>query len=245
MGVAAIGLPMLAADAWAVQRIAVFDERTTHAPVSREQLTVLVFPATVVQAVTSASGLEIKTSDRHVIVAPTDRPTDLVVTTTQYVYVLMLDPEAKPADTVVIEDARVAAEPAGRGSDGRAATHQDIIIDLLRAAMSGRWPKGTTPRLMPGGSTPTWVDLETEQALSATVRRGGGLYELRRYVLANRNGKPRSFREQEFYTGEEFGIALSRQVVEPGQTVVLCVVMPGSEAPPDEAAPSSGKEPGK
>lgn len=235
-----------------MQRIAVVDERTAHAPVSREQLTVLVFPSTVLQAVTSASGLEIKTSDRHVIVSPTDRPTDLVVTTTQYVYVLMLEPEAKPADTLVIEDARIAAEPAGRAPDGRAAGHEDTIIELLRAAMSGHWPKGTTPRLLGAGATPTWVDLETEQVLSATARRGGALYELRRYILKNRNGKPRSFREQEFYTGEEFGIAVSKQLVEPGQTVVLCVVRPGTEVPPEDpwtkidpdssAKPNGGKE---
>lgn len=225
----------------AVQRLAAADERTLRAPVSRDQLTVLVFPATVTQAVTSAPGLEVKTSDRHVIVSPPDRPVDLVVTTTQYVYVLMLEPEAKPADTVVIEDARVAAEP-GRAAAGRASGHQEAVIELVRGAMTGRWPAGAAPRPLAPETVPTWVDLEPESILGATVRRAGGLYELRRYVLVNRNGAPRSYREQEFYTGEEFGIAISRQVVEPGQRLVLCVVVPGREAAP-EADPWAAIDP--
>ncbi len=192
----------------------------------------LVFPATVLQAVTSAPGLEVKTSDRHVIVSPPDRPVDLVVTTTQYVYVLMLEPEAKPADTVVIEDARLAGEPA-RAAGGRSTGHQEAVIELLRGAMTGRWPAGAAPRPLAREAVPTWVDLEPESILGATVRRAGGLYELRRYVLVNRNGAPRSYREQEFYTGEEFGIAISRQVVEPGERLVLGVVVPGREAAPD------------
>lgn len=218
-----------------MQRLTVVDERTAHVAVSREQLTVLVFPATVLQAVTSAAGLEVKTSDRHVIVSPPDRPVDLVVTTTQYVYVLMLEPEAKPADTVVIEDARLAREAEGRGSaGGRAGGHEEAVIDLLRDAVVGRWPKEAAPRLLPASAVPTWVDLRAEQVLSATVRRAGGLYEIRRYQLRNAAEKPRSFREQEFYTGEEFGIALSRQVVEPGETLVVALILAGQETPPED-----------
>jgi hypothetical protein len=203
---------------------------------------VLVFPATVLQAVTSAAGLEVKTSDRHVIVSPPDRPVDLVVTTTQYVYVLMLEPEAKPADTVVIEDARLEREAEGRGSaPGRAGGHEEAVIELLRDAVAGRWPKEAAPRLLPASTVPTWVDLRAEQVLSATIRRAGGLYEIRRYHLRNEAEKPRSFREQEFYTGEEFGIALSRQVVDPGETLVVALILAGQEVSPED--PWAGVDP--
>jgi hypothetical protein len=214
--------------------VSAVDERTLHVPVSREQLTVLVLPASVLQAVTSAPGVELKTSDRHVVVSPVDRPIDLVVTTTQYVYVLMLEPEAKGADTVVIEDARLGGE-AGGGRTGREAAmaFEDTVLDLLRAAASGRWPKGSAPRVLPAAEAPTWTDLAAEQIVSADARVGGGLYEVRRYVLRNDAARPRSFREQEFYTGQEFGIALSRQVVEPGERVVVSVVLPGRERAPE------------
>lgn len=211
------------------------DERTVRVSVSRAQLTVLVFPASVMQAVTSAPGLELKTSDRHVIVSPPDRPVDLVVTTTQYVYVLMLEPENKPADTVVIEDVRVASAGGTRGAVGRAAGYEDEMLELVRAVATGQWPAGAMPRQLPPDAVPRWTDLEAEQRLGATVRRSGGLYELRRLVLRNTQARARSFREQEFYTGEEFAIALSRQVIEPGERVVVSVVLPGKEivAEPD------------
>lgn len=221
--------------------MAVVDERTVHVAVSREQLTVLVFPVSVLQAVTSAAGLELKTSDRHVIVSPPDRPVDLVVTTTQYVYVLMLEPEAKPADTVVIEDARIGGWEERRAAGGRASSYQDEILDLLRAAMAGRWPKGVAPRVLPVSAVPSWTDLSAEQVLAADVRRGGALYEVRRYLLVNKQPRARSFREQEFYTGEEYGIALSRQVVEPDERIVVCVVLPGREQPPED--PLAGIDP--
>lgn len=214
----------------AVQRVVTVDDRAVSVSVSKTQLTVLVFPATVTQAATSHPALEIKTNDRHVILSPLDQPTDLVVTTQRYVYVVQLTPTEQAADTIIIEDARVIetmrqnTHPSA--SNRHAHDHAGLVVDLLEAAASNRWPRGTTVREEPPTQAPAWHDLRPLSVRSASVRQGPHEYQILVYRFRNDNGSMRSFREQEFYTGSEFGIALSRRTVEPGEDLSVFLVRP-------------------
>lgn len=227
-------------DLSAAQRVTIADDRAVSISVSKTQLTVLVFPSTVTQAATSHPSLEIKTNDRHVILSPLDHPTDLVVTTQQYVYVIQLTPTEQAADTVIIEDARVldAAQqnPRPSASYRRAHDHASLVVDLLEAAASNRWPRGTTVREEPLTRAPSWHDLRPLSARSALVRQGPHEYQVVVYRFRNDNGSMRSFREQEFYTGNEFGIALSRRTVEPGEELSVFLVRPAHSSMNHEEA---------
>lgn len=124
-------------------RIVVSDERTQRLSVSSQALTVLVFPAPVLQAVTSSAGLELKTQDRHVIVAAVAEPSDLVVVTGQFVYVFTLDPSDRPPGTIHIEDLRLKTEEEGDGGAGlgEADDYTDELMEMVSMGLTARWPR--------------------------------------------------------------------------------------------------------
>lgn len=218
-------------------------------------------PDRVLQAVSSRQGVELKTHDQTVLLAPLTEPSDLVVLAGEYAYVFQLkpDPDRGP-ETILIEDARGKAARAMVDTAG--SEDEDpltSIYALIRAGLTGRWPTDAMVEPLPRAEWPRWLELEIVDAEHAWVRRGARWFETQRLRLKNAAERPLSLRETEWYTGTELAIALDRQVVEPGHTMVVSLVRPSeppqwieanqetpnpdpeSAAPPDAADRSRGR----
>jgi TraK protein len=235
IGALAVSLAWTPSASWAKQEVLVSDDSPIAVTISSYQLTLIKMPATVVPngIMTVSPALEVRANGPNVAIDPkgSTAPADLVVMTETQSYLFQLQPRAIPAETIVVQDARIAAGGAKPEDPAkRLESYVETNVELLKQTAQGTLPRSYIATEIPKTAHPKWLELDV---LSATEYRGP-VYTVRRYHLYNSKDATQSLRQTEFFTGEELSIAVDRHVIGHAQEASVFIATYTKPLPKDQ-----------